>query len=302
MEKIRRISKVIKSTPTIEGAGVHLQRVIGFDNQNEFDPFLLLDDFSSKKKSDFIKGFPWHPHRGIETITYVLSGSVEHQDSIGNKGVIGAGDLQWMTAGSGIYHQEMPEGDKNGSITGFQLWANLPAKDKMIEPQYRDIKAEDIPSYENEDGVIVKVIAGNYKNITGPVSDVVTSPEYYDVFVPGKSFFKLDINSFSTLFVYIIEGSALFCEENNPDNYERKSSDYLDTEYNSVIGEKTLVSFDSGDYITVSADDNGVRFILVAGNPLKEPVAWYGPIVMNTREELNTAFRELDEGTFIKQF
>ncbi len=281
MTKTRKTIKIVSSIPTLEGAGVHLQRVFGFGQTDLFDPFLLLDDFRSDFPDHYLKGFPWHPHRGIETITYVLSGDVEHGDSLGNKGIIGSGDVQWMTAGSGIIHQEMPQGDKTGRMYGFQLWANLPARDKMMDPRYRDVQSEQIPEVAVSGNATVKIIAGEVEGVKGPVGDIVIDPEYIDVALPPHSQFRHPTKRGHTAFAYIIDGTGNFCGK-------------------SGITNRHLALFDDGDEITVSTDDRNVRFLFISGRPLNEPVAWYGPIVMNTQEELQLAFEEYERGTFIK--
>jgi redox-sensitive bicupin YhaK (pirin superfamily) len=301
MPQTRKISKVFKSKPTIEGAGVHLERVFGFSEVPLFDPFLLLDDFRSDNPDHFLKGFPWHPHRGIETITYVLEGDVEHGDSLGNKGIIGSGDVQWMTAGSGIIHQEMPKGNENGSMYGFQLWANLPSADKMMEPRYRDIKSGQIPEVKLSDGATVKVIAGEVAGTKGPVRDIVIDPEYLDVSVPANSEFTHFIKPGHTVFAYVIDGQGYFCKEKNPFAYAMEGKNYFDIHRAPFADNGTLVLFDDGEEIAVTTGQHKVRFLLISGKPLGEPVAWYGPIVMNTQEELQTAFEEYRQGTFIKK-
>ncbi|NQT94778.1 MAG: pirin family protein [Lentisphaerae bacterium] len=279
----RKIQNILKSTPTIEGAGVHLNRVFGFSEVPLLDPFLLLDDFRSDKPEHFTPGFPWHPHRGIETITYVLEGDVEHGDSLGNLGIIGAGDVQWMTAGNGIIHQEMPKGDEKGRMYGFQLWANLPASDKMMDPRYRDVKSSDIPGVTLENGVQVKVICGDVAGTRGPVTDIVIDPEYLDVSVPPGSEFTHPTKAGHTVFAYVIEGSSSF-----------------DSQDESAIENGTLVLFEDGEEVAVSTGKESVRFLLISGKPIGEPVAWRGPIVMNTQEELRVAFEEYRNDTFIK--
>jgi quercetin 2,3-dioxygenase len=281
MPETRRVRKVVKSQPTIEGAGVHLHRAIGMGEPEEYDPFLLLDDFRSDTPAHYLKGFPWHPHRGMETITYVLAGDVEHRDSLGNSGVIGAGDVQWMSAGSGIIHQEMPKGDARGAMYGFQLWANLPAAKKMSEPRYRGITSRDIPIVTDEGGAIVRIVAGRVGIVDGPVRDVASKPEYLDVTVPAGKTFTHRTPREHTVFAYVFEGSGVF-------GHDRK------------VGDRHLVSFDKGDVVTVSAKSEPVRFLLVSGQPIGEPIAWQGPIVMNTDEELRVAFEELENDTFIK--
>ncbi|MEJ2657181.1 MAG: pirin family protein [Desulfobacterales bacterium] len=300
MPATRKIRKVFKSKPTIEGAGVHLKRVFGFSEVPVFDPFLLLDDFRSDEPDHYIKGFPWHPHRGIETITYVLKGDVEHGDSLGNKGIISSGDVQWMTAGSGIIHQEMPKGDGNGRMYGFQLWANLPSRQKMMDPRYRDVVEDQIPEVKLADGTIIKIISGEVSGIKGPVQDIVIDPEYIDVTVPSGSDFRHPTKQGHTVFAYVIDGRGYFCEEKNPFTYEVEGINYFDIQRDPFIGNGTIVLFSDGDEITVLTEEQQVRFLLISGKPIGEPVAWYGPIVMNTRDELRTAFEEYKQGTFIK--
>jgi hypothetical protein len=266
--------------PTIEGAGVHLNRVFGFSESPQLDPFLMLDDFRSDNPEQYKKGFPWHPHRGIETITYVTKGDVEHGDSLGNQGIISTGDVQWMTAGSGIIHQEMPKGDPQGAMHGFQLWANLPAAQKMMQPRYRGITADQIPEVELEEGIKVKVIAGSIGDAKGPMDDIVIDPEYFDCTVPAGRTFVHRTNPDYTAFIYVIDGVGETAGE--------------------ALENGTLVLFDEGDQITVSATSKTLKFLLLTGKPLNEPVAWRGPIVMNTHAELELAFREYREGTFIK--
>lgn len=300
MEKIRTIRKVIKSKPTLEGAGVHLKRAFGNDQVPLFDPFLLLDDFRSNDPQHYIKGFPWHPHRGIETITYVLHGSVEHGDSMKNKGVIGAGDVQWMTAGSGIIHQEMPKGDKTGRMGGFQLWANLPASHKMMHPRYREVKSDHIPEISPGNGVAIRIICGKVDGEQGAVRDIVTDPEYLDITIPANTEFIHPTKSGHTVFVYIIEGKARFCRERNPYAYEVEGINYFDLERDPFAANGTLILFNDGDQVFVITEDAPVRFLLISGKPIGEPVAWYGPIVMNTQQELEIAFEEYRKGAFVK--
>jgi quercetin 2,3-dioxygenase len=300
MPKTRMIQTVLKSRPTIEGAGVHLERVFGFSEVPIFDPFLLLDDFRSDNPAHYLKGFPWHPHRGIETITYVLQGDVEHGASMGNKGVIAAGDVQWMTAGGGIIHQEMPKGDAAGRMYGFQLWANLPASHKMMEPRYREVKSSQIPEIILKNGTRIKVISGKVDGKQGPVQDIVTDPEYLDVTVPPNSQFIHPTKRDHTVLAYVIEGKGYFCEERDPFTYEIRGANYFDFGSDPAVDNRTLVLFGKGDQIMASTEDQAVRFLLVSGKPIGEPVAWYGPIVMNTREELRIAFEEYNNGTFIK--
>ncbi|HEY5995455.1 MAG TPA: pirin family protein [Candidatus Deferrimicrobiaceae bacterium] len=300
MPKIRTIRKVWKSRPTIEGAGVHLRRAFGYDQVPQLDPFLLLDDFRGDDPSKFLPGFPWHPHRGIETITYVIEGNVEHGDSMGNKGNIGPGDVQWMTAGSGIIHQEMPKGNAGGRMGGFQLWANLPASQKMMAPRYREVKQAQIPEAILDGGVRVKVICGRIDGVEGPVRDIVTDPEYLDVFVPKGAAFEHAVKPGHTVLAYAIEGEAYFDPGRDPYAREAEGKNWSDIERKCRCGEGTLVHYGDGDAIRVTADEQSVRFLLVSGKPIGEPVAWYGPIVMNTREELRIAFEEYSNGTFIK--
>ncbi|MBU0994367.1 MAG: pirin family protein [Proteobacteria bacterium] len=283
MTHSRTIKKIIKGQSVLEGAGVRLRRIFGSNDIPVFDPFLLLDDFRSTRPSDFIKGFPWHPHRGIETITYVLKGDVEHGDSLGNTGTISSGDVQWMTAGSGIIHQEMPKGDENGQMEGFQLWANLPAANKMMAPRYRDIKAGDIPEIQTESGTSIKVICGKTGDIEGPATEIVIDPIYLDITVPENTIYEYQTQPGYTFFAYIIHGKGFF-----------------DLEKKFLADNGTLILFEDGDHITVNTHTLPVRFLLIGGKPLKEKVEWHGPIVMNTEEELETAFDEYQKGTFIK--
>jgi redox-sensitive bicupin YhaK (pirin superfamily) len=296
----RTIRRLIRSKPTIEGAGVHLNRAFGFGETAMFDPFLLLDDFRSDDPRYYIKGFPWHPHRGIETITYILEGKVEHRDSMGNKGSIGPGDVQWMTAGSGIIHQEMPSGDTKGHMGGFQLWANLPASHKMMGPRYRDVTSQQIPEISAGHGVTIKIICGEIKGTQGPVQDIITEPEYLDVTVPANTEFTHATKPGHTVLAYVIDGKAYFCDQRNPFSYEVEGVNYFDTQRNPLAKNGELVLFDDGEQIAVSTEDESVRFLLISGKPIREPVAWYGPIVMNTRQELQIAFEEYSNGTFIK--
>lgn len=300
MTETRKILKVLKSKPTIEGAGVHLKRAFGFSQVPIFDPFLMLDDFRSDDPEHYRKGFPWHPHRGIETITYVLRGDVEHGDSMGNKGIISSGDVQWMTAGSGIIHQEMPRGDATGSMYGFQLWANLPRSHKMMDPRYRDVKAEQIPEVMTASGARVRIICGNMDGIQGPVQGIVIDPEYLDITVSARSEFTHPTKRGHTVFSYVIEGKGYFCRELKPFSYEMEGANYFDMQREPFLSNGDLVLLGDGDQITVSTEEDPVRFLLISGKPIGEPIAWYGPIVMNTNEELRIAFEEYDNGTFIK--
>jgi len=295
---VRPINKVIRTKPALEGAGVKLQRAFGFGNTTEFDPFLLLDDFRNENPDDYLAGFPWHPHRGIETITYVLAGNVEHGDSLGNRGSLGAGDVQWMTAGSGILHQEMPKGDAHGRMHGFQLWANLPASLKMTNPRYQDIAARDIPEVVDDDGTRVRVIIGDFWGQKGPVEGVAADPRYLDVSVPPGRQKPLPVDRSRHAFAYVFAGSGSFRDASAPRAVQNELTGVADR---GEIGNRSLVLFDRGDEVTVQAGDEGIRFLLVSGKPLEEPVAWYGPIVMNTDEEIRQAYAELRAGTFIKE-
>jgi quercetin 2,3-dioxygenase len=300
MSNFRKIKKLLKSKPTIEGAGVHLKRAFGFYQVPLLDPFLLLDDFHSSNPDHYIRGFPWHPHRGIETITYVLYGKVEHGDSMGNQGIINSGDVQWMTAGSGIIHQEMPKGRKDGLMWGFQLWANLPALHKMMAPRYRDVESNQISEVTLDHGVRAKIICGEVNGVKGPVRDIVIDPEYLDITVPAKSNFIYSVKMGHTVFAYVVEGKGYFDQERNPFAYEAEGANYFDLKRECLLGSENLVLFDDGDRVAISTEEKPVRFLLISGRPIKEPVAWYGPIVMNTQEELRTAFEEYENGTFIK--
>ncbi|KPK28099.1 MAG: pirin [Desulfobacterales bacterium SG8_35_2] len=300
MNATRRIKKVFKSKQTIEGAGVHLKRAFGFSEIGQFDPFLLLDDFRSGNPKHYSKGFPWHPHRGIETITYILQGNVEHGDSLGNKGIIASGDVQWMTAGSGIIHQEMPKGDASGRMEGFQLWANLPAAEKMMPPRYRDVKSNDIPVITLENDVQIKIICGKVNNSKGPVQDIITDPVYLDVTVPAHTVYLHPTKQGHTVFAYVIAGQGYFCKEKKPFTFETEGENYFDMETDPLASNGTLVLFADGNSVHIETGDQGIRFLLISGKPLGEPVAWRGPIVMNTQEELRLAFDEYREGTFLK--
>ena len=300
MADVRRIKKVWKAKPTIEGAGVHLKRAFGYHEVPQLDPFLLLDDFRSNDPAEYVRGFPWHPHRGIETITYVLAGDVEHGDSLGNRGVIGSGDVQWMTAGSGIIHQEMPKGDREGRMWGFQLWANLPARHKMMDPRYREVKRDDIPEAKTAEGATVRVVCGEVAGVRGPVREIVTEPEYLDVSIPARSTFRHPVKAGHTVFAYVFEGEGYFDPERDPYAREDVGESYFDMERPCVCGNGTVVLYGPGDTVAVSTEERPVRFLLVSGRPLGEPIAWYGPIVMNTQAELRVAFREYEQGTFVK--
>ena len=298
---IRPIKRIAQSTPTIEGAGVKLRRAFGFGTTSEFDPFLLLDDFRNDRPDDYRAGFPWHPHRGIETITYVLAGTVEHGDSLGNVGKMGPGDVQWMTAGSGILHQEMPHGDAQGRMHGFQLWANLPSSLKMTSPRYQDIPAIEIPEVVDDDGTRVRVICGDFWGKRGPVDGTAAEPRYLDVFVPPGKRKVLPVERGRHAFAYVFEGSGTFSDASQPFGVlTEKESAQGETLVRERTGNRSLVVFDSGDEVTVQAGDEGIRFLLISGKPIEEPVAWHGPIVMNTQAELQQAVAELRNGTFIK--
>ena len=298
----RHIKKVWKSIPTIEGAGVRLNRVFGFHQVPQLDPFLLLDCFHSDHRDDYVKGFPWHPHRGMETITYVLDGDVEHQDSLGNRGVIRPGDVQWMTAGSGIIHQEMPKGSASGRMWGFQLWANLPKRQKMMDPRYREVTSGQIPAVKTPEGATVRIICGKVGNVEGPVQEIVTDPEYLDVSLPAGKTFTHAVKPGYTVFAYVVEGEAYFDAGRSAFDRETVGENYFDMAAPCVCGEGMIALYEpDGNTVLVTTDKKPVRFLLVSGKPLKEPVAWYGPIVMNTKAELRTAFDEFERGTFIKQ-
>jgi len=297
---VRPIKTVTPTKATLEGAGVKLQRAFGFGNTSEFDPFLLLDDFRNDNPADYVAGFPWHPHRGIETITYVLAGTVEHGDSLGNRGSLGAGDVQWMTAGRGILHQEMPKGDDRGRMHGFQLWANLPAALKMTAPRYQDVAGKDIPTVVDDDGTAVRVICGEFWGKKGPIEGVAADPRYLDVSVAPGQKKRLAVETSRHAFAYVFAGSGSFRDASDPQGVLTEEVATGATRRASDIGNRSLVLFDRGDEVVVQAGDQGIRFLLVSGKPLEEPVAWHGPIVMNTNEELRQAFAELQNGTFIK--
>jgi quercetin 2,3-dioxygenase len=298
---VRPIKRVSAARPTLEGAGVHLRRAFGFSDTDEFDPFLLLDDFRNDVPEDYLAGFPWHPHRGIETITYVLAGTVEHGDSLGHSGAIGAGDVQWMTAGSGIIHQEMPKGDEAGRMHGFQLWANLPAALKMTPPRYQEFKAADIPEVTDDDGTRARVVCGRLWGVAGPVDGIAADPFYLDVSVPPGTTKTLPVETTRHAFAYVFAGSGRFCNASGPLAVPTEGLGWWSSTAPSPEAEnRSLVLFDRGDEVTVRAGEEGVRFLLVSGKPLQEPVAWYGPIVMNTQEELQQAYDELRQGTFLK--
>ena len=297
---IRPVKRIIESQPTIEGAGVKLRRAFGFGDTEEYDPFLLFDDFRNDRSTDYLAGFPWHPHRGIETITYVLAGTVEHQDSLGNKGALGAGDVQWMTAGRGILHQEMPAGNERGIMHGFQLWANLPSSMKMTTPRYQDVAGKEIPEVIDDDGTTVRIVCGNFWGKKGPVDGIAAEPRYLDVFVPPGKKKRLPVESSRHAFAYVFQGSGSFRDASQPFGVLTELPGPGETVIRDRTGDRSLVLFDSGDEIVVQAGDDGIRFLLVSGAPIKEPVAWYGPIVMNTQAELRQALKDLNDGTFIK--
>ncbi len=297
---LRAVKQVIQPKPTVEGAGVKLQRAFGFGSTKEFDPFLLLDDFRNDNPNDYAAGFPWHPHRGIETITYVLAGSVEHGDSLGNKGQMTAGDVQWMTAGSGILHQEMPKGDRQGRMHGFQLWANLPANLKMTDPRYQDIPSAAIPEVTEDDGTHVRVICGDFWGQRGPVEGVAADPSYVDISVAPNRRKRLKVETTRNAFAYVFAGSGTFRDASHPHAVLTESAVDPNAKPKYDAKDHSLVLFDRGDEIVVQAGDQGIRFLLVSGKPIEEPVAWYGPIVMNYPGELREAMMELQDGTFIK--
>jgi redox-sensitive bicupin YhaK (pirin superfamily) len=298
---IRPVKSITQSRPAMEGAGVRLHRAFGFGDTSAFDPFLMMDDFRGDRPSDYMAGFPWHPHRGIETITYVLAGTVDHADSLGNRGRLGAGDVQWMTAGSGIMHQEMPEGDPLGRMHGFQLWANLPSSLKMTRPRYQDIRAEEIPDVIDDDGTVVRVVCGDFRGKAGPVQGIAADPRYLDVSVPPGQRKTLKVEVERHAFAYVFAGSGDFRGASQPFGVlTEKEVDGREVHVREQTGNRSLILFDSGDEVTVQAGPEGVRFLLVSGKPIKEPVAWYGPIVMNTNAELQQAVNELRAGTFIK--
>jgi redox-sensitive bicupin YhaK (pirin superfamily) len=298
---VRPIRRIVESKPTIEGAGVKLRRAFGFGDTGEFDPFLLFDDFRNDRPGDYSAGFPWHPHRGIETITYVLAGAVDHGDSLGNQGTLAAGDVQWMTAGSGILHQEMPQGDPQGRMHGFQLWANLPSSLKMTAPRYQDVQSSEIPEVVDDDGTRVRVVCGEFWGRRGPVDGIAADPRYLDVWVPAGRRKTLPVETSRHAFAYVFEGSGTFRDASRPFGVltEKAGADG-DIMIREQTGNRSLVLFDSGDEVTVQAGEQGIRFLLISGQPLEEPVAWYGPIVMNTQAELQQAVAELRNGSFIK--
>ncbi len=297
---IRPVTRVVEARPTLEGAGVHLRRAFGFGDTRETDPFLLLDDFRNDRPADYLAGFPWHPHRGIETITYVLAGTVAHGDSLGNRGTLGEGDIQWMTAGRGILHQEMPQGDARGRMHGFQLWANLPASLKMTAPRYQDVPGAAIPEVTDDDGTRARIVCGEFWGRRGPVDGIAADPSYVDVWVPPGRRKTLPMDTRRNAFAYVFEGSGSFRDASEPMGVLIEQPGPVEVVAREPVGDRSLVLFGAGDEITVQAGDHGIRFLLVSGKPFEEPVAWAGPIVMNTRDELRQAYAELQAGTFIR--
>ena len=298
---IRPVLSESRAQPTMEGAGVHLHRAFGFTEPEAFDPFLMFDDFRNNDPRHYQRGFPWHPHRGIETITYVLSGSVEHGDSLGNRGILSGGDVQWMTAGSGILHQEMPRGDAQGRMHGFQLWANLPSHLKMTAPRYQDVTSADIPLIQDDDGTIVKVIVGEFWGKRGPVDGIAAEPQYLDIFVPAGRRKTFRIDTRRRAFAYVFEGAGNFRDAGKPQGVLlEKEVKGEEVNIRDLSGNRTLVRFGAGDEVTVTAGPQGIRFLLISGAPIQEPVAWHGPIVMNTQAEIRQAMADLRNGTFIK--
>ena len=295
---IRPVKRVLAGKPTVEGAGVRLHRGFGFGETADFDPFLLFDDFRNDNPDDYLAGFPWHPHRGIETITYVLAGTVAHGDSLGNRGSLAAGDVQWMTAGRGILHQEMPQGDAGGRMHGFQLWANLPASLKMTAPRYQDVTSGDVPEVTDDDGTTVRILCGDFWGQSGPVDGIAADPRYLDVWVPSGRRRTLPVETSRHAFAYVFDGGGTFRDASQPQAVATEGVGEAD---GSEVENRSLVLFDSGDEVTVQAGEEGIRFLLASGTPLEEPVAWRGPIVMNTQEELRQAYAELNDGTFIER-
>ncbi len=294
---VRPVKDVIHPKPTLEGAGVKLQRGFGFGKTTDFDPFLLFDDFRNDNPNDYLAGFPWHPHRGIETITYVLAGTVEHGDSLGNRGSLGSGDVQWMTAGSGILHQEMPKGDDHGRMHGFQLWANLPSSLKMTKPRYQDVSGADIPEVVDDDGTAVRVVCGEFWGKKGPVEGVAADPRYIDVSIPPGQRKRLPVELPRNAFAYVFAGSGTFRDASAP---QPVRNELAGGDFDRELTNRSLVLFDTGEEVVVQAGDDGIRFLLVSGKPIEEPVAWHGPIVMNTQAQIREAMTDLQRGTFIK--
>lgn len=283
MTTTRKVKSISRGVPTIEGAGVHLNRAFGYHQLPQFDPFLMLDDFHTSNPDEYLAGFPWHPHRGIETITYILEGLVEHGDSMGNRGVIGAGDVQWMTAGSGIIHQEMPQASPTGTMWGFQFWANLPASQKMMPPRYRDIKASDIPVVTLENGASASIISGELNGVQGPVSEIIIDPLLMDVTMPAGTVLMLPVKDGYTVLAYLLTGIASVGADEDP------------------VGAGHVVLFEhSGSIARISTGDQSTRFLFLSGRPLNEPIAWRGPIVMNSQDEVRIAFDDYQHGTFVK--
>ena len=298
---IRPVAQTNRAQPTMEGAGVHLHRAFGFGDPKRMDPFLLFDDFRGDAPRDYLAGFPWHPHRGIETITYVLAGAVDHGDSLGNRGTLKGGDVQWMTAGSGILHQEMPKGNAKGQMHGFQLWANLPSHLKMTSPRYQDVKSQEIPELMEDDGTVVRVIVGSFWGKTGPVDGIAADPQYLDIYVPSGKRRSFKVDTYRHAFAYVFEGSGNFRDASRPRGVLlEKEVAGEELNIRDMSGNRTLIEFGKGDEVTVQAGDNGIRFLLISGAPLQEPVAWHGPIVMNTPAEIQQAMADLRNGTFIK--
>lgn len=297
---LRPVKRISHSQSTLEGAGVRLDRAFGFGNTSDFDPFLLLDDFRNEHPEDYLKGFPWHPHRGIETITYVLAGTVDHGDTMGNHGTISSGDIQWMTAGRGIMHQEMPQGDPQGRMHGFQLWANLPAELKMTDPRYQEVKSADIPEVTEDDGTKARIICGSFWGAKGPVDGIAADPVYLDISVPPFKKRTLPVETSRQAFAYVFAGSGKFHNASGPMGVPTERDEGIEVIPPTLADNRSLILFDRGDEVTVEAGEEGIRFLLVSGRPLREPVAWYGPIVMNTQQELQQAFDELQKGTFLK--
>ncbi len=298
---IRSVKSESTARPTMEGAGVHLHRVFGFGDPSLTDPFLMMDDFRNDDPSQYAAGFPWHPHRGIETITYVLAGSVEHADSLGNTGELGPGSVQWMTAGSGILHQEMPKGDTEGRMHGFQLWANLPSSLKMCKPRYQDISGADVPELQDDDGSIIRVVIGDWRGKLGPIDGIAAEPQYLDVSVPANTRKVIPIDAYKNAFAYVFSGSASFKNSSAPIGIQlEKEINGEEIFMRDRSGNRTLVLFDTGNEIVVETRDESVRFLLISGKALNEPVAWHGPIVMNTQQEIQQALRDLNDGSFIK--
>lgn len=298
---IRPVRKIDVSRPTMEGAGVKLRRAFGFQGVESYDPFLLFDDFRNDRPEDYRAGFPWHPHRGIETITYVLAGAVEHGDSLGNQGRLEAGDVQWMTAGRGIMHQEMPQGDVDGRMHGFQLWANLPSSLKMTAPRYQDIRSSDIPEIIDDDGVRVRLISGEFWGRSGPVNGVAAGPIYIDVTIPPGRSKRLPVETERNAFAYVFAGAGSFSGASQPFGaLTERSTPWGDGLVREPAADRSLVLFDRGDEVFAQAGEAGMRFLLVSGRPIREPIAWWGPVVMNTKDEIRQAMEDLRNDTFIR--